>query len=219
MSVKKNINPLPEDQHTADSAVALGREIRNLRTAHRFTLTELGERTNLSVGFLSKIERGLARPSVTTLQDIADALEVQVGWFFATDRPLPAEEKGVVVRSGNRRRLTYSGVASTDYLGMQDDLLSATLDRQIAMGITTYQPGGSTGDDLYTHEGEEAGFVLFGEIDLYLDDTVFRLREGDSFSFESDRPHRFVNPGQTQAKLVWCNTPVSLRRTSVPSED
>jgi len=219
MSVKKNIDPLPNDPHSADSAMALGREIRNLRLAHRFTLTELGERTNLSVGFLSKIERGLARPSVTTLQDIADALEVQVGWFFATDGPLPAEEKGVIVRSGNRRRLTYSGVASTDYLGMQDDLLSATLDRQIAMGITTYQPGGSTGDDLYTHEGEEAGFVLSGEIDLYLDDAVFRLREGDSFSFESDRPHRFVNPGQTQAKLVWCNTPVSLRRTSIPEVD
>lgn len=204
-------NPMDLFENT-DAAQALGAEIRGLRGARRMTLAALADATGLSIGFLSKVERGQARPSVTALQEIATALEVAVGWFFAQEGPVPAEERPFVVRAGHRRRLTYSGVGSTDYLGMEDRLLSARLDGDLAMGITTYRPGGSTGDDLYTHDGEEAGLVLSGEIDLHLDGAVFRLATGDSFSFESRRPHRYVNPGPGEARIVWANTPVSLRR-------
>ena len=190
----------------------MGTQMRGLRNAHGLTLSDLSARSGVSIGFISKIERGLAKPSITVLQEIATALDVAVGWFFTTDGPVPADERTFIVRADRRRRLTYSGAVSTDYLGMEDHLLSANLDRTLAMGITTYQPDGSTGDDLYTHDGEEAGMVIEGEIDLYLDDRVFRLRTGDSFSFESTRPHRFVNPGTMIAKIIWANTPVSLRR-------
>jgi len=213
MTVNKNKAKLPNQLLDKDAAVtAMGAEIRGLRLAHALTLTDLSERSGLSVGFLSKIERGLAKPSLTALQEIAAALDVQVGWFFEAGGPVPADERGVIVRATRRRRLSYVGGATTDYLGMEDHLLSATLERQIALGISTYQVGGSSGDDLYTHDGEEAGMVIEGEIDLHLDDDVFRLRAGDSFSFESTRPHRFANAGPSIARLVWANTPVSLRR-------
>ena len=197
-----------------DALTEMGQQIRGLRSAHGLTLSVLANRTGISVGFLSKIERGLARPSITVLQEIAAAFDVAVGWFFTADGPVPADERSFIVRADRRRRLTYSGAVTTDYLGMEDHLLSADLDRELAMGITTYQPGGSTGDDLYTHEGEEAGMIIEGEIDLHLGDQVFRLRAGDSFSFESTRPHRFVNAGTVTTRLVWANTPVSLRRSS-----
>lgn len=200
----------PDDSGTA--LVDMGAEVRGLRQAHGLTLADLAARSGLSVGFLSKIERGRARPSLTALQDIAEALDVHVGWFFATDGPVDADERGLVVRRDARRRLGYVGGRSTDYLGLTDHLLSATLDRALALGISTYTPGGSSGDDLYTHEGEEAGLVLDGTIVLHLDDRTFRLVAGDSFSFESTRPHRFENPGPGDARIVWANTPVSLRR-------
>lgn len=206
----KNADP---DKDLSPNALAdMGLQIRGLRIARDLTLAELAAQSGLSIGFISKVERGKARPSVTALQELATALDVAVGWFFTSTGPAPVDEQPFVVRADRRRRLTYSGVVSTDYLGMEDHLLSANLDRHLAMGVTTYQPGGSTGDDLYTHDGEEAGLILEGEIDLYLDDLLFRLRAGDSFSFESTRPHRFVNAGQSVAKIVWANTPVSLRR-------
>ncbi|MEP1110073.1 MAG: cupin domain-containing protein, partial [Nitratireductor sp.] len=129
-----------------------------------------------------------------------------------TEGPVAANERPYVVRAGRRRRLTYSGVASTDYMGFQDHLLSANLDGELAMGMSRYEPGGSTGDDLYAHQGEEAGLVLEGEIELTLGDEVFVLRPGDSFSFPSKIPHRYRNPGQVTAVVVWANTPISLRR-------
>lgn len=207
MTVKKNEKTDPNF-----ALIQLGEDLRALRKAQGMTLKDLSEASNRSVSFLSKIERGVARPSVTALQEIAEALGVPVGWFFETDGPTPAYERPFVVRAERRRKLTYSGLSGTDYMGFEDHLLSASLDCQLAMGISTYDPGGSTGDDLYTHEGEEAGLVLKGEIELTLDDQVFHLKTGDSFSFSADIPHRYHNPGKVEAQIVWANTPVTLKR-------
>lgn len=207
MKVKKN-----EYSHPDAALSQLGEDLRGLRKAQGLTLDNLAQASGKSVSFISKIERGQARPSVTTLQELAGALGVPVGWFFETDSPAPAEERPFVVRAGRRRKLSYSGLSSTDYMGFEDHLLSASLEGQLALGISTYQPGGNTGDEVYTHTGEEAGLVIKGEIDLHLDGTVFRLKTGDSFSFDAGLPHRYSNPGDGEAQIVWANTPINLRR-------
>ena len=189
----------------------LGEEIRQLRKAHSMTLVQLADACGRSVSFLSKIERNQARPSLTAMQDIAEALGAPVGWFFQNDGPVPADERPYVVRHNRRRRLTYSQITDTAYLGMEDHLLSATLDGELALGISRYQPGGNSGDDLYTHRGEEAGLVLEGKLELALGEKTFQLKTGDSFSFPSHIPHTFRNPGDKEAVVVWANTPISLR--------
>ena len=78
---------------TDDRARRLGEELRALRKAHGFTLKALAARSGKSISFISKIERGRARPSITALQDIAEALDVPIGWFFESDGPVPAEER------------------------------------------------------------------------------------------------------------------------------
>ena len=195
-----------------DPLEALGREIRQLRRARELTLADLADSSGLSLSFLSKIERGVSKPSLTSLQDIAEALDVQVGWFFNNVDAAPTEEQPFVVRSHRRRRLTYSGMAGTDYLGFEDHLLSASLDRQLALGQSRYAPGGSTGDDLQVHEGEEAGLIIEGTIELTVDGATFVLDAGDSFSFPGDLPHRYENTSAHDAVLVWANSPLSLRR-------
>lgn len=207
MTVKKNPKIAIKDpiQH-------LGEELRGLRKAHGLTLQVLAKRSGKSVGFLSKIERGLTRPSITALQDIAEALNVPIGWFFQNDGPVPARERPYIVRRERRRRLRYAGLGSTDYMGFQDYLLSANLDSEMVLGMSRYEPGGTAGDDLYTHQGEEAGLVVEGEIELQLGRERFVLRTGDSFSFPASIPHTYRNPSDQAAVVVWANTPVSLRR-------
>ncbi len=197
---------------TPDPLAELGSEIRNLRKARELTLEQLSVACGRSVSFLSKIERGVSRPSLTALQDIAEALSVQIGWFFdETDQP-PVGERPYIVRSTRRRRLTYSEMSTTDYLGFEDHLLSATLDGELAIGMSRYHPGGSTGDDMQSHEGEEAGLLIDGSIQLTIDDEVFTLEAGDSFSFASHIPHCYANCSDSDAVIVWANTPVSLRQ-------
>jgi len=189
----------------------LGDEIRQLRRANNLTLTELGDKIGKSAAFLSLVERNKTKPSIAALQEISDALGVHVGWFFQSDPDVDSEERKVVVRAANRRRISYSGMAETDYLGHYDHLLSANLDGDLVLGMSRYEPGGSTGDDHYSHQGEEAGIVFQGTIELTVGGETYVLEEGDSFSFTSTEPHRYHNPGDNDAVIVWANTPITLR--------
>ncbi len=53
--------------------------------------------------------------------------------------------------------------------------------------------------------------MLSGNIELSFGDATHMLRTGDSFSFDSDTPHRYYNPGPEEAVVVWANTPINLR--------
>ena len=53
----------------------------------------------------------------------------------------------------------------------------------------------------------EAGIVISGRLELWVDGKHFKLEEGDSFSFSSTSQHRCANPGKEPAKVVWVITP------------
>ncbi len=92
-------------------------------------------------------------------------------------------------------------------------MLSANLNGELALGISRYEPGASTGDDSYDHDGEEAGLVLSGTLELTIDGQQFVLDAGDSFSSKSHQKHRYANPSSTEdAVVVWANTPITLRK-------
>ena len=196
----------------SSALIDLGNEIRQLRKVRGITLQQLALATGKSVGFLSQVERNLTRPSVAALQDISEALSVHIGWFFPDEGGGPPGEREFIVRRQNRRRLTYSELSGTEYLGLHDQLLSANLNGQLALGISRYEPGASTGDDSYAHAGEEAGLVLSGRLELTIDGCVHLLEAGDSFSFSSDLRHRYANPSSSEETVVvWANTPITLR--------
>jgi len=196
-----------------DQLANLGDEIRQLRKVRGLTLEQMAKTTGKSVGFLSQVERNITKPSVAALQKISEALEIHIGWFFPIDETGQSEdEKQFIVRKANRRRLSYSALSSTDYLGLHDYLLSTNLNGELALGISRYEPGASTGDDSYHHKGEEAGLVISGLLELIIDDKVYILAEGDSFSFNSNLSHRYSNPSKTENTVViWANSPISLR--------
>ncbi|MEM7208667.1 MAG: cupin domain-containing protein [Pseudomonadota bacterium] len=192
------------------SAPNLGAEIRHLRRVRKMTLAQLAENIGKSVGYLSEVERGNVRPSIGSLQDVSEALGVKIGWFFHSSSPPQTSESNVVVRANNRRRLAYSNLSDTDYLGMTDHLLSAGLGGKLAMIMTRYTPGASSGDELASHDGEESGFVQSGTLELQIEDETYRLNAGDSYSFDSQRPHRYRNPGNIDTVVIFAITPVTL---------
>lgn len=187
-----------------DPINALGVEIRRLRKAKGLTLTGLAGRTGLSTGYISQAERGKSVLSIKALKDISDALGVKIGWFFQEGEPAKHEERGIVVRAKHRRKVSYGGLGVTDYL------LSPNLSGDIELLLSTFAPGAGSGDEPYTHEGEEAGLILLGSLELWVEDRHFLLKKGDSFTFRSTRPHRYRNPGRTETMVVWAITPPSF---------
>ena len=192
------------------SNVDMGNEIHQLRLAKGFTLRDLARLSGRSLGYLSQIERGSVQPSLSTLKNIADALGVEVNWFFPSEAGIDNRERGVVVRSQSRRRLSHAYSFDTEALGYEDFLLSGNLDLKQVMGLSRVSPGGVTNESKRAYEGCMSGYLVRGALVLELDDDAFVLFEGDSFSFDTARPHLFRNETDAITEFVWCMTPVRI---------
>lgn len=182
---------------------ALGFQIRDLRRAKRLTLSELAQRINRSIGWLSQIERGMAEISISAMHEIARELDVQISWFFRSDAAPDASELGMVVRRTHRRVMDFHGS------GVHEEILSPSISGELLLVETTFAPGARTGDRDRERRGEEAGLVLSGELELQVDGKTLRLEAGDSFAFTRQGPHRCHNPGKVPTVVLWVHTPAS----------
>jgi transcriptional regulator with XRE-family HTH domain len=73
----------------------LSGNLRKLRKYRAWSQTELAKKANISMNFLSEIERGRKWPYPETLQNLAEALGVEVFDFFKTreDETAPGIEE------------------------------------------------------------------------------------------------------------------------------
>lgn len=192
---RKSNKPMSPNQ--GDS---IGSDIRGLRLGKRMTIATLAQRIGHSIGYVSKLERGLSKPSVTALQAISQALGVQVSWFFHEHADGDPLERGVIVRHDQRRRLDFNA-------GVSDFLLSPNLNGPIELLWSVFEPSAASKPKPYTHEGDEAGLVIEGSLEFWIGDAHYVLHAGDSFAFKSTTPHRYRNCGSGRAIVVWAITP------------
>ena len=174
----------------------IGRSLRTLRQRKGWTLEELSSRCNLSIGFLSQVERGLSSLSITSLHAICEALEVPLTHFFAampSDGPL-------VVRAGKPRSRIKIGDSQVVYNLLSNSMPDRVLEALIAEYPPHYQPL------TMAHAGEEFGYVLEGEILLVVEDKKETLKSGDSFHIFSTQDHTVQNLGDTAARILWVLT-------------
>src|SRR3989442_7824207 len=113
--------------------IDLGARIRALRLARSETLRALAGRAGVTESFLSQVERGVASPSIASVQRIARALDTSIAELFAE-----RERVGEVVRAEERRRVTYPG------LGAIDEFLTTSPDGRLQVILSTIEPGGGT---------------------------------------------------------------------------
>lgn len=177
----------------------LGTRIRGLRKRRGMTLAELAQQSELTAGYISQLERNLAYPSIPALFNIARSLGVTIQWFFASEAITNPEDDGVVVRKNSRMSVHYED-------GIVDQLLSPQPSQQLEMLHSRFPPG-TYSQQSYSHDGEEAGYLLSGQFELWVGERHFQLSEGDSFSFSSQQPHRYGNPGEVDAVVIWVITP------------
>jgi transcriptional regulator with XRE-family HTH domain len=177
-----------------------GRQLHELRRARGHTLKELSLASGLSIGLLSQLERGKSAPTIRSLQALSRALQIPPGWFFQSRDAGDPGEQSIVVRRGRGRLMAFSD-------DFRKELVTPDLSGALEGLLVTIEPGGSSGPEPYDHPGEEMGYVLAGEIELWVEETRLHLRAGDSFRFRSERPHRFANPGARPAQVLWVVTP------------
>ncbi len=191
---------IAEAQIADSERVDVGERLRAIRRLRRATLKTVAERAELSESFLSQVERGRANASVASLKRIAAALGVNVADLF---EPNGSTGRPRVLRREARPNLAFGT------LGRKFMLTPRPLEHlQVIVG--ELEPGGSTGDEAYTHgDSEELLVVVEGVVSLQLGSDTFELSTGDSIDYRSSIPHRLVNIGGDPAEVMWIISPPS----------
>jgi DNA-binding transcriptional MerR regulator/quercetin dioxygenase-like cupin family protein len=171
-----------------------GQKFRKLRARRGLSLAQVARATKVSVGFLSALERGQMRSSVATLRRIARFYKTSIMSLFETDGDAQR-----LVKPGQRKILETSPDVRMELLAWGNTAMEPHLFR--------VKPGGGSGAS-YSHEGEEFLHVMRGRFEIWLQDGEhYVLSAGDSLYFESSTPHRWRNPGKSEAWVLWVNTP------------
>jgi quercetin dioxygenase-like cupin family protein len=89
--------------------------------------------------------------------------------------------------------------------GVRWERLAASRDGSVDPLLVTYEPGASSSIEgrMMRHSGVEYAYLLSGELTVRLDFDTFTLHPGDSLSFDSVRPHMYINEGTVPAKGLW----------------
>jgi transcriptional regulator with XRE-family HTH domain len=179
----------------ADVRIAIGSRIRAARLQRQMTIDEVATAAGLTRGFLSRVERDLASPSVSTLVLLCDVLSLEVGSLFqAPDVRL--------IRRDERLRLNLGGVDS------DDRLISPRRESRLQVIRSTIRPGGHGGDERYALTADvEVVHVLAGSLDLEFSSDTVRLGEGDTLTFDGREPHTWRVVGDVEAEVLWVLSP------------
>lgn len=178
----------------------LGNKIKKIRKKRKMTIKELAEKSDLSVGMISQIERDKIGLSVTSLWKISQALGVSIGSFFTEE----LSKSRFIVRKNERKKLQLAN-STAIY-----ELLTPDLSWNIEFLRVIIEPGESNDNKKISHKGEEVGIVLQGKLLVKWGNEEFILEEGDSIRLDSTVPHRYINIGDVTSISIWAMTPPSF---------
>lgn len=179
----------------------LGERLRLRRKELRMPLQQVADACDISVSLLSQIERGLRSISLRTLNALARELDVQPETLVmnAQHRPEKEEATGMVTRAGHHPRIEMA-----DRGIKKENLTPSSATGAIGLYRAVIEPGGSTGPGLFTTVAEEqVGYVVEGQLELFINDQLLMLNAGDSFVYYGDTPRRWRNPGTTVTTVLW----------------
>ncbi|MEF9962481.1 MAG: XRE family transcriptional regulator [Erysipelotrichaceae bacterium] len=172
----------------------IGYKLKQLRIKNALTLEELASRCELTKGFLSQVERNLTSPSVSTLNDILEALGISLALFFQE-----AKEERVVFTQDDffvdeQDDCTIHWIVPNAQKNEMEPILLELNENGISQTI-------------YPHEGEEFGYVIQGKIILVNGEDEHPIKKGETFYISGKSSHYLKNTTKQKAQVLWITTP------------
>ncbi len=172
--------------------IDVGGMLRALRIERQLSIRALAEQSGLAINTLSLIENGKTSPSVSTLQQLAQTLDVPITAFF---EEAPTTEHMILTRANQRVGARF------DY-GSLFDLGAGLIDCPIKPFLVNLAPGASSGPHTITHSGYEFVVCLAAQITYTVQQQELVLDPGDSLLFAAHLPHRWQNLTTTEAQML-----------------
>jgi transcriptional regulator with XRE-family HTH domain len=160
----------------------IGKRIKSLRNKKRITQERLAVETGFTKGYLSKVEKSLRAPPVSTLGTIARALGVSISSLLGEEISatpichIKKDERSLIARNGTSFGYSYEAVAHKFKNKMMEPFV-------LTLPV---HPKKRT---LYQHEGQEILFVLEGTMKFRHGTEELVAEEGDCVYFDSGIPH------------------------------
>ena len=175
----------------------IGEKIRRLRMELQLTQEELADRTELTKGYISQVERDLASPSIATLVDILGALGTTLGEFFSdekADDKVVFKQEDVFIKEETDYNMTIRWIVPNAQKNEMEPIL------------LTLHPHKAS-HEMQAHRGEEFGYVLKGTVTLVCGNKKYKLKAQETFYLDGTKGHYLYNHGSSEAKVLWITTP------------
>ena len=178
----------------------IGARLRSIREQLGLSQRKLAKSSGVANATISQIESGVLNPTVGMLKRILDGIPLSLSEFFSDELELADK---VFFRAEELRELGKDGL-SYRQVGLNLG------EKAIQMMKECYQPGATTGKHPLTHQGEECGIVLSGQLEITVGNQTQVLKAGDAYYFNSQLAHRFKNSGRVPCEVISACTPPSF---------
>jgi transcriptional regulator with XRE-family HTH domain len=180
-------------RNKGDLAKKIGIRLKELRQDGGLTLEKLAVATDLSSAFLSRIENGLSIPSIPTLQSIADALSVNIGFFFRDGD----QQQYKITYQGARKKIVTEKGYEIEILneGMMNPFMEPAI-------VTNMRKDREPEVEASVHEGQEFMYVIEGKLELILGGKKYALKKGDAAYWNGSIPHKGISVSQKPARTL-----------------
>ncbi|GGI41449.1 helix-turn-helix domain-containing protein [Mammaliicoccus stepanovicii] len=170
----------------------IGEKLKNLRYQKNLTQEELGERTDLSKGYISQLERNLSSPSMETFLNILDVLGVEPSEFFNEKLyqariHYPIEEQTLYDEYDEGYIINWL-VPDSNELEMEPVVITL----RKGCKYKSFAPSSS----------ETFAYVKKGSITLNIGKDTYTAKEGECFYFKANESHQFSNQTNQDAEVL-----------------
>ncbi len=170
----------------------IGRKIKNLRLKKGLTQEELGERTDLSKGYISQLERDLSSPAIDTFFSIIEVLGCSPKEFFNE------EEHDQKVVYGEEEQTGFEDEERGYHIQW---LVPESNEKEMEPIVLTFEENGEF--KLFEPSlSETFGYVLSGKIKVILGKGEYYATEGEAIYFHASEQHQIVNDNNGITKLL-----------------
>lgn len=181
------------------ASMDIGHRMKELRIQYGLTQQELADRSELSKGFISQLERNLTSPSVSTLLDIIQCLGTTPAEFFTDQEP-----EQIVFRQED-----YFEKENEDLRHKVEWVIPNAQKNIMEPVRMTLAPHGKS-ETYLPHETEEFGYVLKGAVRLFYGTSSYVVKAGESFYFKAGKKHYIENHSGREAVILWISAPPSF---------
>ena len=171
--------------------IQIGNILKNARKESKMTLNELADKTGISTGYLSLMERGLNSPTIENLNKVCLALNLTLSDLIAQ-----AENSATTVVTPDKRIRLFEE---------QGYVYESAFDGTRNMNcifVTLKDEQEHTADK---HINDEMGYVVKGDMQVDVDGVEYDVKQGDCIYIEANSKHSIRKTGDGECVSVWFN--------------